>query len=199
MIRAALFLAAVLTSCGREPQESAAPPRIPLSPAPQPLKAGQAIPDATLINQDGKAVRLSDYRGNPLVLTFIFTRCKVASMCPAVTAKLKAVQESLRKQGRYARVVVVSFDPGDRPDVLRAYALRHEIDLSRWDFATAAPKVVGPLARAFSVYYRRTEEEGFEHNIVVAIVDGNGIFRDDFFGAEWNTEEFVGAVVAVNP
>ena len=44
--------------------------------------------DFQLVNQEGQAVRLSDFRGKAVLLSFIFTRCPMPNMCPLVTTKM---------------------------------------------------------------------------------------------------------------
>lgn len=173
---------------------------IPREPAgPGPLKPGEPIPDAQLLTQDGRTVRLSDFRGRTLILSFIYTRCNVSTMCPMATRKLAEAQALARKNNLDVHFMVVSFDPEDSPEVLLDYARRHEVDLSNWDFATGSGEVVGPLARRFSTYFRRTPGGAFEHNINVTIVDPRGRFRDEFFGTEWATQEFLEAIRGANP
>jgi len=161
---------------------------------PAPLKPGEPIPDAPLVTQDGRAVHLSDFKGETLVLSFIYTRCNMSTMCPMATRKLREAQASARNNKMEVRFLVVSFDPEDSPEVLRAYAQRQEVDLSNWDFATGSSEVVGPLARRFSTYYRRTPGGAYEHNINVAIVDSHGKFRDEFFGTDWDVQDFLRAI-----
>jgi protein SCO1/2 len=50
----------------------------PLSPTaevPGEPKPGEDVPDFGLMNQDGKRIHLSQYRGKALALTFVYTRC----------------------------------------------------------------------------------------------------------------------------
>jgi protein SCO1/2 len=180
---------------GQDPAKS-----IPSEPAgPVPLKPGEPIPDAPLVTQDGRTVHLSDFRGRTLVLAFIYTRCNMTTMCPMATRKLREAQALARKNRMDVHFLVVSFDPEDTPEVLREYAWRHEVDLSTWDFATGSSEVVGPLARLFNTYYRRTPGGSYEHNINVTIVDPRGKYRDEFFGTEWDTNEFLRAIKEASP
>src|SRR6266852_1838087 len=41
---------------------------------------GDAVPDFALVNQDGKAIRFSSYRGKVLLVTFIYTRCPLPDL-----------------------------------------------------------------------------------------------------------------------
>ena len=44
------------------------------------------VPDFALLNQSGKRIRLSQFRGKVLVLTFIYTRCPLADFCPRMSS-----------------------------------------------------------------------------------------------------------------
>ncbi|MBI4243026.1 MAG: SCO family protein [Planctomycetes bacterium] len=161
-----------------------------------PLTHGQKIPDASLVNQSGKNIRLSDYRGNVLILTFIYTRCNIQTMCPLVTSKLAGVQNKIAKNNvNSVRFLVVSFDSMyDKPDKLKEFAQRYNINLAVFEFAGGEPETVGNLARSFNIYYRNDCPGVFTHNIIVSIVDKKGVLRDDFFGTEWDDEEMVSVI-----
>ncbi len=57
--------------------------------APQMLVPGDRVPDATLTNQDGKTIRLSDFAGKALLVTFIYTRCPMPEFSRASAASLR--------------------------------------------------------------------------------------------------------------
>src|SRR3990172_7515844 len=38
-------------------------------------KVGETMPDFSFVNQEGRRVRLSDFRGKVVAMTFIYTRC----------------------------------------------------------------------------------------------------------------------------
>jgi protein SCO1/2 len=48
------------------------------------MKPGDVLPDTDLLAEDGRAIKLSDFKGQALAFTFIFTRCP--DICPAFTA-----------------------------------------------------------------------------------------------------------------
>ena len=43
---------------------------------------GDAVPNFTLVNQDGKRITLNQYRRKTLLITFIYTRCPLPDYCP---------------------------------------------------------------------------------------------------------------------
>src|SRR6185436_6355051 len=50
-----------------------------------PLKVGDMMPDYPLTNELGQAVSLSQFKGQALALTFIFTRCPFPDFCPRMS------------------------------------------------------------------------------------------------------------------
>ncbi|MBI3074541.1 MAG: SCO family protein [Deltaproteobacteria bacterium] len=162
----------------------------------RPLKAGDAVPDARLTDQNGRTFRLNDLRGKPFVLTFIYTECNMPTMCPSTTAKLVKVRDLARARGPWdGEIVVVSFDPArDRPSRLKAFAKGYTNDFSGFRLATGTEGEVAPLARVLNTYYSENQPGVFSHNIVVSIVDARGILRDQFFGTAWEPAEVVSAL-----
>ena len=75
-------------------------------------EVGEAMPQFTLYDQSGKVVASERFRGKQIMLNFIFTRCPVANMCPAATAKMMATQRLAREAGvRQIEFVSITLDP----------------------------------------------------------------------------------------
>ena len=161
------------------------------------LSPGDAMPDVQLRDQAGDAVRLSDYRGQALVLTFVYTRCPIPDFCPLMSRNFQRLQPALRQAyGDRAHLLAVSFDPEyDTPEVLRDYARRYTDDLTNWTFATAGPVELARLTAPFGVF---TEAEGEQilHNLVTAVVGPDGRLIRLWRGNEWEPGEVRSAVQA---
>jgi protein SCO1 len=104
-------------------------------------------PAWTLTDQQGRQVR-SDTFGSTLVIAdFIYTQC--TDICPQLSLQMQALQEELRAEGLLGtEVQLLSFttDPArDTPEVLRAYAERHQADPESWRFLTGPEEVLVPL------------------------------------------------------
>ena len=87
-------------------------------------------PDFIFQNQEGRSVRLSDFRGAPIALSFAYTRCQNQRKCPAVARSLGELQSALGKSSIAPRpfVALVTYDPDyDTPDVLSRFAEEHGI------------------------------------------------------------------------
>ena len=86
---------------------------------------GDAVPDVALVDQDGRPLRLADFRGKALALTFVYTRCPLPDFCPLMMKRFQAAHEALVKDPALAartRLLTISFDTKhDTPDVLRAF------------------------------------------------------------------------------
>ena len=94
------------------------------SPRPRPfvpvLREGDAVPSAALLDQRGRPFSFANTNGRTTIVSFIYTRCRDAQMCPLVAAKFARMQRELR--GAPIRLVTVTLDPAyDTPAVL-AYA-----------------------------------------------------------------------------
>ncbi len=180
----------------QRPDPPVTPPEKTVSVPVNTLKEGEALPDAKLVNQDGREFKLSDLRGNVVVMSFIYTNCNLASMCPMAATRLAEAQELLTQAGvTGVRFLLVSFDSErDRPEKLKEFAVRYKVDLSTFWFATGEPSVVGPLARVLNNPYRQSAPGVYDHANVIALEDRNGLFRDDFFGTGWKTEDFIESV-----
>ena len=49
------------------------------------LQSGESVPDFQLTDQDGRSFHLKDFRGQAVVLTFIYTRCPLPNFCPLMS------------------------------------------------------------------------------------------------------------------
>jgi protein SCO1/2 len=79
-------------------------------------------------DQDGMPLNLDDFRGRPVALSFVYTRCTNANKCPLVAARMADLQTRLEREGLASRVqlALVTYDPDyDTPDRLKKYAMAH--------------------------------------------------------------------------
>ena len=92
----------------------------------EPLAVGDPLPDYVLTNQFGEAFHLTQYKGQALAITFLFTRCPFPTFCPRMADHFREAQQELTAMTDVAgnwHLLTVSFDPEfDRPAVLKAYA-----------------------------------------------------------------------------
>lgn len=171
----------------------------PTHPAMQALNRGDAIPDAVLVDQDGKPRRLSEWRGRALGVTFIYTRCPLPTFCPLMDRNFQEVQRTIADSGLGERVhlLTVSFDPAfDTPSVLAAHAKRLGADPALWTFATGDRPTIDRLTEQFgvSVFREGDDQKDVVHNLRTAIVDGEGRLVEVFNGNEWKAADLAAAL-----
>jgi protein SCO1 len=134
------------------------------------------IPDFALTNEMGQHVSLHQFQGEAVALTFFFTRCPLPEYCPRLSRSLAEASHKLKSQANAPtnwRLLSISFDPLDRPEVLRAYAQRYGYDSNHWSFLTGDPAQVRALTHGFGI--SATPAEGvFNHDFRTAVFDANG-------------------------
>ena len=153
---------------------------------------GDEMPDFALYDQDGRVVEARRFRGRQIMLNFIYTRCPVASMCPAATERMMAVQRAARAAGiANLQIVSITLDPEhDTPGTLEAYARAHGIDTSNFTFLTGPERAIRDLLTQFGVI-AEFKDGLIRHTLATLLIDPDGriIHRAD--GSEWTVAEFV--------
>jgi len=151
------------------------------------LKASQAvigtkIGDHTLLDREGKPVRLSSYRGKPLLVSFIYTGC--FQVCPSTTRSLQETVQGLQKTFGVNKFNVVSIgfnQPDDSPIALKAFAAQYQINQPNWEFLSPSMSTVEAIARDFGFVYAATPA-GFDHVLQVSLLDGDGRIVRQVYG-----------------
>jgi protein SCO1/2 len=142
------------------------------------LKPGDEVPATVLLDQDDQPLALPSWRGQAVVVTFIYTRCPLPQFCPLMDRRFAEIQSLARGdaalQGK-VRLLSISFDPAtDRAAVLRAHAVKAGADPAVWRFATAEETVVDRLAATFGVNVIREKDGTITHNLRTAVIDAGG-------------------------
>ena len=166
----------------------------------QMLQRGDRVPaDLTLISQAGEPLRLGDYRGQPLVLTFIYTRCPLPNYCPLMSKQFATLQPQLRERyGTDVQLLSISFDPAyDTPQVLRDYASKYTDRLDTWTFATGDSTQVQRATELFGVFTQKTTEDEITHNLTTALIGPDGRVRRLWRGNDWTPVDVRQAVKRV--
>ena len=164
--------------------------------APKPATAsqlgpGDLFPDIPLVDQRGRSIRLSNFRGSVLALTFIYTRCPLPTYCPLMSRNFQAAQGLLDRLevGDRCRFLSISLDSrNDTPEVLTDYAARYQADPGRWTFAGGSGDEVRALGAGVGLEY--TVADGLiYHNLRTVVLDRRGRIRRVFSGNRWTPQE----------
>ena len=188
------------TAVARNPARTTTPITSADTEGPQMLQEGDRVPAGlTLVNQASESLQIGDYRGQTLVLTFIYTRCPLPNYCPLMSKQFATLQPQLRERyGEEAQLLSISFDPAyDTPQVLREYASKYTDRLDTWTFATGDSTQVQRATELFGVSARKTAEDEITHNLTTALIGPEGRVRRLWRGNDWAPADVQQAVARV--
>ena len=115
--------------------------------------AQYAIPNVTLVRDDGRKVELPAELddGRPVVLNFIYTSC--TTICPMSSQTFELFQERLGGAHEPVHLVSISIDPEqDTPARLRAYAAQFRAQRG-WDHYSGSLAAILTVQKAFNAYF----------------------------------------------
>jgi protein SCO1/2 len=164
---------------------------------------GDAVPDFTFINQDGKRVRLAQFRGKAVILTFIYTRCPLPDYCIRMSNHFGSIASQLRQQPAIydrAEQLSISFDPGyDQPKILHAYGENYagavDPHFTHWQFVTATPSEIKRAADFFGLSYTPDGTQ-LVHSLRTVVIGPDGKIAHLFNGNEWKPSDAVEAITS---
>jgi len=159
------------------------------------FQKGSPLPELEFRNQDNKRVRLSNFKGKVLALTFIYTRCPLPDFCIRMSDYFARIQRALKQDaslnGKW-HLFSVSFDTKhDTPDVLKSYGKNYSADFGVWDFLTGSEATIERMTDGFDMVVQSAEGGIFNHNLRTALIDKKGNLVDIIISNEWKPEEVV--------
>ena len=150
---------------------------------------GVPAPHFRLTDQFGRPVSLAQFKGKPVVLTFLYTHCP--DQCPLTAEKLHAVMLSLGSDAQHVGVVAVSTDP--RRDTTAAalnFSQVHRMQ-NYWHYLLGTESELSPVWSSYSVYAAPTPTStggSVAHTTAVYVIDKQGRERV-FFGSDFTSEQ----------
>lgn len=155
-------------------------------------EVGEVAPTFALYDQDGRVVESARFRGKQILLNFVFTRCQVATMCPASVARFQQTQRLAREAGvKNFELISITLDPTyDTPGVLKTYAVSRGIDTSNYSLLTGPENAIKSLLSQFGVI-ANFQGDLLNHTLATVLIneDGKIIHRVD--GSRWEPAEFI--------
>ena len=162
-------------------------------------KEGDEVPNFTLRNQNNREIRIQNYRGKTLLLTFIYTRCPVPEYCTLMSNNFAQIDRALSGDSAVyekTHLLSISIDPGyDTPEVLRSYGAAHteryqNETFAHWEFATGTTEQVKKIAEFFGLTYI-AEKDQIIHGLRTVIVGPDGKVVKIYSGNDWKPDEVV--------
>ncbi|HLI08911.1 MAG TPA: SCO family protein [Ktedonobacteraceae bacterium] len=143
---------------------------------------GTPAPNFRLTDQFGKQISLSQFRGEPVVLTFLYTHC--TTVCPLTAEKLHTTVVALGSQAQHVAILAVSVDPkGDTPASVINFSNTHHM-LNYWHYLMGTEQQLAPVWSAYSMYASVASANTINHTTALYVIDKQGkeqVFLSDTF------------------
>lgn len=153
--------------------------------------------DVSLVDQDGKTVRFGEYFDGekPVFMVFAYYSCPM--LCTLVlNGALDAFKLLGKEIGRDYRVVAISFDERDTPEIAREKRTNYLRELGRalpareWDFLTGKKEEVERLTKAAGFTYRWDESQSqYAHAAGLYALTPDGKISRVLFGVRFETAD----------
>jgi protein SCO1/2 len=169
---------------------------------PQP---GDEVPDFTLVNQSGRTIHFHQFRGKPLLLTFIYTRCPFPEYCIRMSNNFGQVMQQLQKDPKAfgeAQLLSISIDPeNDKPAVLRSYGEHYvgvvDPSFAHWEFASGSPEQVRQATDFFGLTYNQKDGQ-IVHGLRTVLIGKDGKVAKVYSGNDWKPGDVAADFVAAS-
>jgi protein SCO1 len=151
------------------------------------------VANITLTNQLGNTITLDSLRGKVMVMDFFFTHC--GSICPALTANMKKLQDALKVKDDMKRVdtmfvqfISFSIDPErDSVQVLKKYADKFGVNHDIWWMLTGPKKTIYDFAfeeLKVDKYNDEPIDSSFVHTSRFVLLDKDRVVRGYYNGLD---------------
>ncbi len=165
---------------------------------PAPLRVGERLPEFVVPTHDGGVVTLGPAQADRVLLTFVYTRCPVPEFCPAVVARLGAVERALG-DAPGVRILAVTLDPDhDTPSVLASYAA--EVGAGpRWSMGRLEGDTLADLELFAGLSVTRSGDATFAHGVRFVVLDHGGRFVERYDDTRFPLERVVSQLTTGGP
>jgi protein SCO1 len=144
------------------------------------MPEGFRAPDFQLRNQEGEPVSMRSLRGQPVIVTFLYTHCE--DTCPI---QAQTVRGALDELGHDVPALAIAVDPpNDTPQSARKF-LAEQRATGRIDFVLGSRSQLRPVWKGFAILPQSVTQE---HNARVTLVDARGFQRVGYPGSEATPE-----------
>lgn len=152
---------------------------------------GGTVGNYAFQDQNGRAVRLADFLGKPLVVSLVYTSCyQICSMTTRNLARVvKIAQEALGTDG--FTVLTIGFDTRfDNPAAMHSFAKQQGVDLPNWHFLSTDSATITALSKDLGFIFRPSPK-GFDHLVQATVIDAGGKVYRQVYGELFETQQLV--------
>lgn len=167
------------------------------------VAVGDVFPDYAFLDENGKTVRLADFRSMPVAITFVFSRCPVPEYCPRMMSHFAAVLEKMKTDPRAPadfRLLTISFDHQfDTPGILKAWgaAFGHREGLPWNLLSTPDKRIIDDISSRTGLRFGEVNGT-IQHNLRTLVLNPDGTLGRLFTDETWTVDEMVAALTAAS-
>ncbi|MCW2985676.1 MAG: hypothetical protein JWR63_3246 [Conexibacter sp.] len=122
-----------------------------------------------LKDQDGKVATLDQYRGHPVILTFMYSTCR--DTCPLTAQQIKGALDQI---GKDVPTLAISVDPANDTQLNARRFVNRQGLTKRMRFLLGDQAQLQPIWKAYGI---RPQGKAFDHSAYVVLVDAKGVQR----------------------
>ena len=157
-------------------------------------QAGDTVPDFKFLNQSDRTLHLDQFKGKVVLLTFIYTRCRIADFCPRMSNNFAEIDKALAADPplyQQTHLLTISFDPGyDTPKVLRSYGDAYigndaKQKFLHWDFAAPPEKELPAVTQFFNVGVTPGDSKSLTHSLSTVLIGKDGKIVNWYPSNQW--------------
>lgn len=147
-------------------------------------------------DQSGAVFEISQWFDKPLIISYIFTKCKHA--CPTLSASLsRFIKSTTLKLGVDYRIVSVGFDTAnDTPEALQKFGAQFADSFDSWRFVTGSDEQIKKLSEKIGVFYKPSENGEWSHTMAVTIIAPGGAVFGRAHGLDYPTDSLSKQIIA---
>ncbi len=153
----------------------------------QQKEIGQKLSEVNFIDTKGDLTNLNQLKDSYIFISFIFTRCPVPNMCPAVVIKNGVLARKF-KDSSNLKIIMVSFDYiYDTPEVLDSYYGNIIKDYPNWMVWSSVKNIsdLYTLTSELGCSYWGIEENNIGHNLRSVLIGPDRKLLKVWEGDEW--------------
>ncbi|WP_263354599.1 SCO family protein [Acidicapsa acidisoli] len=162
------------------------------------VSVGEQVPDFELTDQARQQIRLSQFRGKVVALTFGYSRCPNPNYCYRLSNNLAQVARRLHdRAGRDLVLLTIAIDPEhDQGAALTEYANTWKADPEIWHFLTGTVAQVKQVAGMFGMNFWSSEGL-LTHTLHTIIIDREGRLAVNLEGNQFTSRQLSDLVEAL--
>ena len=155
------------------------------------LNIGDTLSDGTFLDINNKPYSISDSDGNLRLITFIFSKCPMPNMCPALNIKTAFLADKFLDNSSI-EFLTISFDYiYDTPTVLKDIYGDMYSKYHNWNFLSSVNNIndLFLISNEAGLAFWGVEENNIGHNMRAVLIDSNKKILKIYSGDRWNVKD----------